>query len=179
MTCSCREALEKIILPPDGQTRSLDSNYYRIQIIAREALAKPCECEDERQRLQRQLSEIVRNAAALRRQRSASGAPMPDRCTCPAWPTPHLREHGCPPPDPLTDLAEKAKRANLMPTHGNRAVFFAACSPERILALVKRARELEAEIHALKSWANSMPDAGFDEGNDGDTASSSESVEPA
>jgi hypothetical protein len=45
MTCSCREALEKIILPPDGQTRSLDSNYYRIQIIAREALAKPCECE--------------------------------------------------------------------------------------------------------------------------------------
>jgi hypothetical protein len=46
MTCSCREALEKIILPPDGQTRSLDSNYYRIQIIAREALAKPCECEE-------------------------------------------------------------------------------------------------------------------------------------
>jgi hypothetical protein len=46
MTCSCREALEKIILPPDDQTRSLDSNYYRTQIIAREALAEPCECEE-------------------------------------------------------------------------------------------------------------------------------------
>jgi hypothetical protein len=43
-TCPCREALEKIILP--RQTRSLDSNYYRIQIIAREALDKPCGCEE-------------------------------------------------------------------------------------------------------------------------------------
>jgi hypothetical protein len=80
---------------------------------------------------------------------------MPDRCTCPAWPTPHLREHGCPPPDPLTDLAEKAKRTITGPWHTAYeltldgeflepdAAYIAALSPDRFLALVERVRELE------------------------------------
>jgi hypothetical protein len=90
----------------------------------------------------------------------------PGVCTCPKWPEPHWREHGC--PDPLTDLAEKAKRATPGPWHRGAAEvyaaqesgdpydillpgssaprdldYIAACSPERILALVERVRELE------------------------------------
>jgi hypothetical protein len=71
-TCPCREALERIIsyreqsLALYGHDRQPGEDF---AAIAREALAEPCGCKDERQRLQRQLSEIVRNAAALRRQR--------------------------------------------------------------------------------------------------------------